>query len=328
LDPLVETESWKNRTNATVNRVFDILWRQLRFNDEQPNTSNSALIVSVDRFGVMRPTKLRVKQHLTDAQEGNCEQDAIVDRPDWRTSRNWLHWDQNPWSNPLFFGVQGLLALSDGASSSGGFVTVPGFHHEFANWGEQHPEGSLPKRTAATVPFPVPLDDAMQSRRVKVLVPRGGLLAWDSRMPHENFPNEDSSWRLAQYVTCKRLCGDVLANRVQAWCTGIRTGLVSVDFARRFTVEEQTRLGMASSLQDREELEQALKEGESLSEQAREAAAWLRRAYRLKQTAMTPNELMEARTLFQKAFAVNSRLKEPMQRVAAAENSYLPFWIL
>ena len=32
----------------------------------------------------------------------------------------------------------------------------------------------------------------MQARRVKVLVPKGGLLVWDSRMPHENFPNEDA----------------------------------------------------------------------------------------------------------------------------------------
>lgn len=275
---------------------------------------SEGLVMSVDRFGLMRPTKLW--------QEGGSWQE----KPEWRTSKNWLHWDQNPWSTPGFFAMQGLLCLSGSSANSGGFATVPGFHLEFASWAEANPEGSIPKRNKKMVPFPVPLEDEMQERRVKVLVPSGGLLVWDSRMPHENFPNQDHCWRIVQYVTCKRMAAEDLQRRAAAWHAGLRTGLVPAAFARRFSPEEQLRLGMACH--DLPLLEKAIEAGELLSQEALEASAKLRRAYRLKQTAETPNELQEAMQLFKDAFAVNPELKEPLQRIAAAESSYLPFWLL
>lgn len=320
LDPCSENESWRNRTCPAVGKVFEVLWRSLRRDGEED--PDGELVVSVDRFGVMRPARVPAP-----AMEGE-ENGAFLERPEWRTSRNWLHWDQNPWSSPGFFGVQGLLSLSDASATSGGFVTVPGFHQEFFQWSQDHPEGSVPKRTASMVPFPVPLEDEMQNRRVKVLVPAGALLAWDSRMPHENFPNEGNDWRLAQYVTYKRLNNQSLSRRSEAWRASIRTGLVPARFARSFSAEELARLGMSARSEDVPALEAALQEGENLSQDALEAAQKLRRAYRLKQTAVMPNELIEAKQLFQAAFAANPALREPLQRVAAAEDTYLPFWIL
>mmetsp|Transcript_2421 Transcript_2421/g.5615 ORF Transcript_2421/g.5615 Transcript_2421/m.5615 type:complete len:410 (-) Transcript_2421:35-1264(-) len=321
LDPCAEVQSWRNRVDPAVVSVFERLWRGLRFDGEREDEEpDGRLVVSVDRFGVMRPTRLPAL-----GPEGNT---TWHERPEWRTSRNWLHWDQNPWASPGFYGIQGLLGLSDNAATSGGFVTVPGFHRQFAQWAREHPEGSVKRVTAKTVPFPVPLDDAVQNRRVKILVPRGGLLAWDSRMPHESFPNEDGSWRLVQYVTFKRLLPEALNRRAAAWHAGIRTGLIPACFAQRFSVEEQAWLGMAPLQEHLPLLQQALEEGEALSPEALEAAQKLRRAYRLKQTAVVPSELQEAGQLFRDAFAVNPRLKEPLQCVVAAEDSYLPFWIL
>lgn len=40
---------------------------------------------------------------------------------------------------------------------------------------------------------------ALEGRRVKILVPSGALLVWDSRLPHENFPNEGHDWRMAPW---------------------------------------------------------------------------------------------------------------------------------
>jgi len=324
LDPCSEVESWWNRVNPAVARVFQTLWRDLRYDGEDEDSRDGRLVVSVDRFGVMRPTKVKMPSKDGSTADGG----VLTDQRAWRTSRNWLHWDQNPWVSPGFFALQGLLGLSDGAPTSGGFVTVPGFHKEFAHWAQEHPEGSLPRITRKTVPFPVPLADEMQDRRLKVVVPRGGLLIWDSRMPHENFPNEDESWRLAQYVTFKRLSTEGLGRRAAAWHAGIRTGLVPAAFARRFSAEEQASLGMAPLEEHAQELQRALEEGDGLSPEALEAAGKLRRAYRLKQIAMDPRELQEAGQLFREAFAVNPRLKEPLQCVGAAEDSYLPFWIL
>lgn len=128
-------------------------------------------------------------------------------------------------------------------------------------------------------------------------------------------------------MTYKRL-DKVALVRSDAWKANIRTGLVPASFARSFSVEEWSRLGMAPRQEDIPALEAALEEGESLSTEALEAAKHLRRAYRLKQTAMEPSELMEAKQLFQAAFSVNPALREPLQKVAAAEDTYLPFWIL
>jgi len=325
LDPCSEAESWRNRVHPAVNRIFDVLWRSLRLEGEGEEP-DGRLVVSVDRFGVMRPTRVRLP--AADPSVAGAAGETVKERPEWRTSRNWLHWDQNPWASPGFYGVQGLVALSDGAPTSGGFVTVPGFHREFGRWSQEHPQGTVAKYTAKTIPFPVPLGDEMQDRRVKVVVPRGGFLVWDSRMPHENFPNEDESWRLAQYITCKRLSVEALGRRAAAWHAGLRTGLVPASFARRFSPEEQARLGMAPLEDHARQLQQALEEGEALSPEALEAARKLKRGYRLKQIAMAPNELQEAGQLFREAFGVNPRLKEPLQCVAAAEDSYLPFWIL
>lgn len=33
---------------------------------------------------------------------------SIIQRPEWRTKQSWLHWDQNPWSEPNFCRIQVL----------------------------------------------------------------------------------------------------------------------------------------------------------------------------------------------------------------------------
>lgn len=319
LSPLEEVETWRNRVNCKVNRVFDVLWEGLPeiLDEDSPDhgtggATSSSLVMSVDRVGLMRPTKMKHGGRL-------------IERPDWRTSRNWLHWDQNPWSSPNFQAMQGLLSL-EGSRSSGGFVTVVGFQEHFARWAREHPEGSIPKRTRDMIPFPVPLDDEMQGRRSKILVPSGALLVWDSRLPHENFPNEGEDWRIVQYVTCKRLSSADLEARAKAWQVGLKAGLIPLAFVERFSTLEQIRLGMCTANSDG--LTLALSAAAALVPEQLEAAAKLRRAYRLKQTAELPEQLKEAMALFREAVQVTPELQEVLQWMAKAESSYLPFWIL
>jgi len=126
LDPCAEAQSWRNRVHPAVGEVFALLWHTVLHSDTERTELGDGeghLVVSVDRFGVMRPTRPR----------------GCPERPEWRTSRNWLHWDQNPWMHPGFYAMQGFLALSECSSTSGAFVTVPGFHKEFAKWSEERP---------------------------------------------------------------------------------------------------------------------------------------------------------------------------------------------
>lgn len=131
-----------------------------------------------------------------------------------------------------------------------------------------------------------------------------------------------------QYVTYKFLDRAALKCRSEAWRASIRTGLVPADFVLRFSDEERGRLGMAVLGDDVPLLHQAIDEGLRLAPEHLEAARKLRHAYRLKQTACDPSELLKCKGLFQEAFAANADLRQPLSRIGAAEESYLPFWIL
>ena len=145
------------------------------------------MMASVGRFGVMRPT---------------------LNHPAWRTAASWLHWDQNPHTQPGFFRVQCIVCLTDNTATSGGFACVPGFHREdFEAWGKAHPLGSvvvdgkvLDKSYGTGQTYPVPVDDPCQARVVRVVAPAGSAVLWDSRLPHQNFPNTDATaFRVVHY---------------------------------------------------------------------------------------------------------------------------------
>jgi len=162
--------SWKNRSHPNVHKIFTHIWGTER------------LWVTFDKYGVMRPTK-------------GIEIDGeIVDRPEWKTRSNWCHWDQDPWKEPNFVRVQGVLALTDSTKTSGGFHCVPGYHKYFNQWASLHPpeNGSI---------FSVPMDDPMRDHIQKITVRKGSFIIWDSRMPHGNYPNDDNTFRMVQYIS-------------------------------------------------------------------------------------------------------------------------------
>ena len=140
------------------------------------------------RWGVMRPT---------------------LNHPEWKTDASWLHWDQNPWTEPGFVRLQAIVCLTDNTATSGGFACVPGFHKRFQQWGQEHQMGTvltpsgkvLDESYGAQQPFPIPLDDPCQQEVVRVLAPAGAMVIWDSRLPHQNFPNTDASaMRIVHYT--------------------------------------------------------------------------------------------------------------------------------
>jgi len=63
--PSIGKEAIRNRQNPKVYDVF----RNLLGKDE--------LLVTFDRFGILRPAKKN---------------------PEWKTLKDWIHWDLNPWS--------------------------------------------------------------------------------------------------------------------------------------------------------------------------------------------------------------------------------------
>jgi len=149
------------------------------------------MMSDLGRFGVMRP----IKGH-----------------PDeWRTDTSWLHWDQNRNTEPDYCHVQAIGCLTDNTASSGGFACVPGFQHQFSEGGEQHPLGSVQvhgkvinEAYGSGQPFSVPPQDPCQEHLVRVVAPAGSAVLWDSRLPHQNFPNTDATaFRVVHYTMMK-----------------------------------------------------------------------------------------------------------------------------
>jgi len=157
-------------------------------------------MTGVGRWGVMRPTK---------------------HNPEWKTDSSWLHWDQNPWTEPDFCRVQAIVCLTDNTITSGGFACVPGFHRRFQKWGQDHPMGTLEvggkvvnETYGAGQPFPVPLDDPIQKDVTRVTAPAGSAVIWDSRLPHQNFPNTDEhAFRVVHYTMMQFRDENTIAQR-------------------------------------------------------------------------------------------------------------------
>jgi Phytanoyl-CoA dioxygenase (PhyH) len=170
-----------NRQNVNVVDAF----RHIVFGGDE------RLVVRLDRFGCMRPTR---KGPLLSR-----------DRPEWMTRESWLHVDQNFYSEPEFCRVQGLIMLADHTPVSGGFCAVPGFHRHYAQWADDHPP-SLTGVSKSRVPFPIDEEHSadVHKRIAPVCGRAGDLVIWDSRVAHASYPNVGTQFRFVQYVTFER----------------------------------------------------------------------------------------------------------------------------
>lgn len=196
LDSYQEQACWEFAQHPNAVHVMRLLWRDQGVED--------LLLPEPPRYGVMRPT---------------------ARNPEWRTDESWLHWDQNPWTQPDFGRVQAFACLSDQTPTSGGLLCVPGFHKHWRQWGENHPEGTvfvdgkqITRDFGNNQPFPVPSDDQVHNQVVRVLAPRGSLVLWDGRLPHQNFPNTGEDFRVVLYLSFCQASEPVVEERRQQLC--------------------------------------------------------------------------------------------------------------
>ena len=184
---------WKNLQNPKVYQNY-----QLLLNKREIESASSG------RYGMMRPTFIPSKN----------DPNKLIEKKKWRTRENWLHWDQNPWRTPDFERVQGMITLSEHTITSGGFCCVPKFQKKFKDWSILNPLPNYLQRTSndeisqsqIDIVYNyhliyVPSEDDIQKEVVAITMPKGSLLIWDSRLPHQNYPNNDQYFRIVQYIT-------------------------------------------------------------------------------------------------------------------------------
>ena len=273
--------AYENRQNPELVKLFQII------------LNTEALWVSIGRFGVLRPTK-NVK----------LSSGELVDKPEWKTKESWLHWDQNVWSEPDFCQVQGFVALTDHTIKSGGFACIPGFHKEFKEWGENHPVDTIEGGSTTQVPCFLPSDTPLKERVRAITMPKGACIIWDSRLPHQNYPNDNESFRMVQYIKySKAESGDVFLKKKTNLVEKLKSGIGGDVFPNVLSLLGMKLVGLVDwndNDSTRESILQELKK-DNLSEKDKQALEYLSIAQNLENN----NEPMKAVEYYRKAIRLN-----------------------
>nr|WP_268820327.1 phytanoyl-CoA dioxygenase family protein [Paraglaciecola sp. G1-23] len=99
-----------------------------------------------------------------------------------------LHWDLD-FNEPLGFGTQGILYLTDTHAEQGALTLVPGFHHCLNDWLNTLDAKQDPQK-----------QDLHKLGSVPVAGKAGDLIIWHSFLPHGSRPNLANKPRIVQYL--------------------------------------------------------------------------------------------------------------------------------
>lgn len=274
-----DVQAMKNRQNESIVKVF------------QNILQTEKLWAVVGRHGIMRPTKgIKLKDG------------SIVDKPGWKTDSDWLHWDQNPWREPDFVRVQGMLTLTDHTEDSGGFCCVVGFHKLFKQWQSDNPLDTVEGASWSHSLIYVPKTDPIQQKKTKILMKAGSLLIWDSRLPHQNFPNDNDSFRLVQYCTYDPVVESEAEEKKKQLRDKMETGLTGSLFPTYLTDLGRKLLGLELW---GEQGDTTYHQPTPLTERQKEALKHLNEAKQLE----SDGEPTKAVILYKKALKLNPKLE-------------------
>lgn len=100
-----------------------------------------------------------------------------------------LHWDTSL-KQPIPFGLQGLLYLTDCDVNEGAFHCVPGFHNEIKHWLDELKPNENPREKAIKTLEPKP-----------IIGNAGDFIIWNNALPHCATANKGKNPRMVQYLT-------------------------------------------------------------------------------------------------------------------------------
>ncbi|MBF7090228.1 phytanoyl-CoA dioxygenase family protein [Flavobacterium sp. ALJ2] len=100
-----------------------------------------------------------------------------------------LHWDVSL-DQPISFGLQGLLYLTDCGAQDGAFHCVPGFHKKIDAWLNSLKSDINPREEILKITQPIP-----------ITANAGDFIIWQNTLPHCASPNKGTTPRMVQYLT-------------------------------------------------------------------------------------------------------------------------------
>ncbi|WP_148716738.1 phytanoyl-CoA dioxygenase family protein [Chitinolyticbacter meiyuanensis] len=110
------------------------------------------------------------------------------ERPDHPFQGPHLHWDVSL-TQPIPFGTQGLIYLTNTSADQGAFTLVPGFHRRIDAWLDALPPIADPRVQDLQALGPRPI--AAQA---------GDLIIWHQALPHGSSPNRATLPRFVHYL--------------------------------------------------------------------------------------------------------------------------------
>ena len=100
-----------------------------------------------------------------------------------------LHWDVSL-KQPIPFGLQGLLYLTDTDKEQGAFSLIPGFHRKLEPWLDSLDSEKNPRDQTVLSQFEIkPISGEA-----------GDFIIWNHCLPHGSKPNRSVSPRIVQYI--------------------------------------------------------------------------------------------------------------------------------
>ena len=100
-----------------------------------------------------------------------------------------LHWDTSL-KQPIRFGLQGLLYLTDCGVNDGAFHCVPGFHNKINHWLDELKPNENPR------------EKAIKTLEAKPIIGNAGdFIIWNNALPHCATANKGENPRMVQYLT-------------------------------------------------------------------------------------------------------------------------------
>lgn len=99
-----------------------------------------------------------------------------------------LHWDVSL-AQPVPFGTQGILYLTDTEAEQGAFTLVPGFHRSGGAWLASLPRGANPREQNLHALGSTPIAGRA-----------GDFIIWHQALPHGSRPNTSTRPRLVHYL--------------------------------------------------------------------------------------------------------------------------------
>ncbi|HAA77172.1 TPA: phytanoyl-CoA dioxygenase [Candidatus Latescibacteria bacterium] len=205
--------------------VMDAVWTFLGMNRDDPEDwyrepHRGGGMVELYQHQALWDTRQYPRIHQAFAEIWGTEQLWVsMDRANMKPPRHadhpeydhegFIHWDLDSTQNPIPFGVQGVLYLSDTDIDQGGFQCVPGFHRHFPEWIKTQPLDRDPRRPD------------LSGLEVKPIAGKAGdFLIWHRLLAHGNGRNCSDKPRLAQYISMRPAQTDdpnVRDQRVRMW---------------------------------------------------------------------------------------------------------------